>query len=55
MDKDVAIWAPCVICGDNTDMCCADCGIDSGGENIPHICFKTACRDEHEKRSHDGK
>lgn len=55
MIGDVAIVKPCVVCGADTDWCCADCGIDSGGENIPHVCPTSACRDAHELAAHKAK
>lgn len=39
---------PCVICGDDTLMACADCSIDSAGEERPRVCVKPECRDAHE-------
>lgn len=47
-EREEPIVEPCVICGTPTDMCCVDCGINSGGESIPHVCTSTACRDAHE-------
>ena len=43
------ISKPCTICGIETEFCCADCGINSGGEQIPHVCNKVECRNNHEK------
>lgn len=45
---------PCIICGDETIMACADCAIDSaGGKGASvHVCIKTECRDRHEATAH---
>lgn len=42
------IKAPCVVCGADTVLACADCGINSGGKSVPHVCSNSACRDQHE-------
>lgn len=43
---------PCAECGRLTIMRCADCGIDSGGDNIVPVCERTDCRDQHEGTTH---
>lgn len=50
-ERAEAIVLPCEICGKPTDLCCVDCGIDSAGERIPHVCESSTCRDEHERRA----
>jgi hypothetical protein len=39
----------CSICGGDTDLCCSDCGIESGGEKTVYVCSRSECRDEHER------
>lgn len=43
------LFAPCVVCGRETEMACADCAIDSGGKSKPHVCDRVECRDVHER------
>jgi hypothetical protein len=45
------IEAPCSICGDLTVLACSDCAIESGGRETVHVCNKSECRDEHERRN----
>jgi hypothetical protein len=47
-EEATEIVKPCTICGAPTAQCCVDCGIDSGGEAIPHVCERTECMDRHE-------
>lgn len=42
------VWGPCAVCATDTEWICADCGIDSGGEKIVHVCAVTACMEKHE-------
>jgi len=51
-DDSEEIFAPCVICGERTSLCCVDCGIDNAGKNIPHVCAAGDCRDKHEVTVH---
>lgn len=46
------ISAPCVICGKETILACADCGIDSAGKVTVHICGNVACMRQHEVAVH---
>lgn len=41
--------APCMICGEQTIWACSDCAIETSKR--VHICQKTSCRDEHERRN----
>ena len=38
----------CSICDANTDLCCADCAIESGGQKTVYVCRRPECRDAHE-------
>lgn len=46
------ILAPCVVCGAETILACADCAINSWGKQPVHICDKTECWGAHEKATH---
>lgn len=46
------IILPCLVCGDLTQLACADCAIDSGGAAKPHICRRPSCRNAHERAFH---
>ncbi len=50
------VFRPCTVCGRLTSWCCVDCGIDLADklENVPHVCERTTCRDEHERAVHGG-
>jgi hypothetical protein len=46
------ILAPCIICGIDTILACADCAIE--GRSV-HVCEKSECRNTHESKQHgDG-
>lgn len=46
------ISRPCVVCGIETVLACADCAIDFGGQTSVHICERAACRQKHENTVH---
>lgn len=47
--------AVCSMCGKQTCLACADCGIDSAGTKTVHVCMDPKCRDAHEALCHTGR
>lgn len=43
---------PCSVCGQPTDLACSDCAIETG--RTVHVCKRSECRDQHEKRHKPG-
>jgi hypothetical protein len=40
------IYAPCVVCGNETVFACSDCAIEAG--KSVHVCSRLECRYRHE-------
>lgn len=53
MQKAIEAKKVCHVCGDKTDLACSNCAINFLA--TVHVCSKSSCRDEHERKCYGDK